>query len=551
MAVGSEGDAYFASAPLLKHEDGEGSVEKSDKQTKEEFIVAPKVPGCIATRHVLAFYGFLGFVNVYAMRVNLSVAMTAMVNGSTSAINASQVSCPVNESLYGNSTHKEGEFNWDSNTKEQILASFFYGYILTQIPGGFLGDKIGGKWLFGLGVLCTAIFTLLTPIAADMGLAWLIAVRVLAGIGEGVTFPAMNALWAHWAPPVERSRLLTFTYAGSHFGTVLALPISGVLSDSDFLGGWPSVFYVFGVCGVIWFVLWSLLIHDYPEKHPRISQEELTFLQKAIQPVAKKPKVPWFEMLTSVRLLAISVAHFSNNWGFYTLLTNLPSYLKFGLGFDISQSGFLAAVPYLVMWILINTGGQVADYLRGHYILTTTQTRKLFTTLGLVLPAVFLVITGYIGCDHVLAVAFLALAVGMGGLAMSGFNVNHLDIAPAYAGVLMGITNTVGTVPGILGPSIVGLFVVNQYSISQWQIAFWVCFGVYMFGALVYFLLGTGELQPWADPERLEREKRQKAVNHGGGGDNEDGQLPYCQYDISKSVNGSVSHTGDSRVVMQ
>nr|XP_054756776.1 sialin-like [Lytechinus pictus] len=518
----------------------EGSEER---KKKEDFLVAPKVPGLISARHMLAFLGFLGFINVYAMRVNLSVALADMVN-STTEVNSTQISCPVNDSLSANSTKKEGEFNWDSNTKEQILASFFYGYILTQIPGGFLADLMGAKWLFGSGVLCTAVFTLLTPVAARAGLAWLIVVRVIAGIGEGVTFPAMNAMWAHWAPPVERSRLLTFTYAGAHFGTVLALPISGVLCNSEFLGGWPSVFYVFGVFGVVWFIFWIALVHDTPDKHPRISPEERFFLQKAIKPRDKKLKVPWLQMLTSVRLLAISLSHFSNNFGFYTLLTNLPSYLKFGLGFDISQSGFLAAVPYLVMWIMINAGGQVADFLRGRYILSTTNTRKLLNTLGLVLPAVFLVITGYIGCNHVLAVAFLTLAVGTGGLAMSGFNVNHLDIAPAYGGVLMGITNTIGTIPGILGPSLVGLYVTNEYDISQWQIAFWVCFGVYMFGAVTYLFMGTGALQPWADPELQTKRDRPP------GGDKDTDGLPYCQYDKCNSINGGLSHTGNSGVVM-
>ena len=63
---------------------------------------------------------------------------------------------------------------------------------------------------------------------------------------QGVTFPAMHAMWGSWAPPLERSKLATFTYAGSHMGTIISSPISGVLCGSDFLGGWPAVFYLFG-----------------------------------------------------------------------------------------------------------------------------------------------------------------------------------------------------------------------------------------------------------------------------------------------------------------
>ena len=75
-------------------------------------------------------------------------------------------------------------YDWDSETQGWILGSFFYGYILTQVPGGYLARKYGAKWLLGLGILGTVIFTLLTPVAADLGPGYLIAVRVLEGIGE-------------------------------------------------------------------------------------------------------------------------------------------------------------------------------------------------------------------------------------------------------------------------------------------------------------------------------------------------------------------------------
>lgn len=75
-------------------------------------------------------------------------------------------------------------YDWDSETQGWILGSFFYGYIVTQIPGGYLARKYGAKWILGFGILCTVIFTLVTPVAADLGAGYLIAVRVLEGIGE-------------------------------------------------------------------------------------------------------------------------------------------------------------------------------------------------------------------------------------------------------------------------------------------------------------------------------------------------------------------------------
>lgn len=79
-------------------------------------------------------------------------------------------------------------------------------------------------------------------------------------------------------------------HAGMQIGTVIALPVSGWLISAGFLGGWPSVFYVFGALGIVWGIPWFLLTHDRPEKHPRISQAELSFIQ-GHQETVKKAEV--------------------------------------------------------------------------------------------------------------------------------------------------------------------------------------------------------------------------------------------------------------------
>lgn len=65
-----------------------------------------------------------------------------------------------------------------------MLAAFFYGYLVTQLPGGWLAQKVGGKWVFGVGIVMTSVFTLLTPLAADTSVWVLVAVRILEGFFE-------------------------------------------------------------------------------------------------------------------------------------------------------------------------------------------------------------------------------------------------------------------------------------------------------------------------------------------------------------------------------
>lgn len=76
------------------------------------------------------------------------------------------------------------------------------------------------------------------------------------------------------------------------FGTVVAMTAGGYLSASSFLGGWPSVFYVFGTVGLAWGIPWFLLVHDRPELHPSISRAELEYL-RANKDTVKGAEVRW------------------------------------------------------------------------------------------------------------------------------------------------------------------------------------------------------------------------------------------------------------------
>jgi len=143
--------------------------------------------------------GFFGFAASFAMRVNLSIAIVAMVitNATSSHVtyganNETERTCPellhqvvLDRNLTNATTHAPpGEFNWSSEDQGTILGSFYWGYVMLQIPGGMLAKRIGGKWLFGFGMLISSVFTLLTPIAARFGMGFLVACRVLQGLGE-------------------------------------------------------------------------------------------------------------------------------------------------------------------------------------------------------------------------------------------------------------------------------------------------------------------------------------------------------------------------------
>ncbi|XP_054654024.1 sialin isoform X2 [Dunckerocampus dactyliophorus] len=388
-------------------------------------------------------------------------------------------------------------YDWDTETQGWILGSFFYGYIFTQVPGGYLAGRFGSKWLLGFGILVTVVFTLLTPVVADLGASYLIGIRILEGIGEGVTFPAMYNMWAVWAPPTERSRLASIAYIGAQIGTVLSLPLSGEIC---FYFDWTYVFYIFGAVGLLWFVLWAGLVFESPNTHRWISEREKLYIVGALENELAPPShrdIPWRAMLTSRPLLAIMVAHFSYNWTFYTLLTLLPTYMNDILGFSIQENGWLSALPYLGSAVTAFLSAQLSDYLQEKCFYSTVVVRKALTIVGMTGPAVFLVAAGNTGCNYILAIAFLTISSSLGGVSSSGFNINHLDIAPSYAGILLGITNTFATIPGMVGPVIARSLTTNN-TIEEWQTVFYISAAINLIGATTYTLFGQGTVQPWA-----------------------------------------------------
>ena len=172
---------------------------------------------------------------------------------------------------------------------------------------------------------------------------------------------------------------------------------------------------------------------------------------------------------------------FSATWTLYVLISWLPSYFREAQGLSISSSGFFSAAPWLVMFIVTNVGASFSDRMisRGTSL---TGTRKLMQCTGLVVSAAFLLAARDIH-SPALALALMCGAAGALGLAWSGYGPNGLDISPPHAAQLMGMSNTIASIPGIVGVAVTGwlLDVTGTYSA-----AFVLTAAVSGVGALVY-----------------------------------------------------------------
>ena len=398
---------------------------------------------------------FLAVFVCYIDRVNISVAALAM----------------------------RDEFGWSETTKGFVLSSFFIGYMLTQAVAGWLADRFGGKVVLGFAVLWWSAFTVLTPLAAYASLALLIVARIALGLGEAATFPASYGMFSRWVPESERARSISLLCSGIPIGTLFALVTTGWIVTNF---GWPAAFYSFGAVGLVWAVFWFYLVHDRPDVHPTISAAELEHIGR--QPDRGQDlSFPWARFARLPAFWALLINHFCSNVLLYIALAWLPSYFRDAQGLSITGAGLYSAAPWLSMFLMMNVGGWLADrMLRGG--VNTTLVRKIMQTVGLAGGAAFLFLLRDVESANV-AVLLLCAALGFSSFTVSGFGPNHLDIAPRYAGLLLGITNTVATIPGVVGVALTGWLVDTTGSYNS---VFLMVASVNLVGVVIWLLFASG-----------------------------------------------------------
>ncbi len=410
-------------------------------------------------RYQIVGLSFLAVFICYIDRVNISVAIIPMAE----------------------------DLGWSMQTQGTVLSAFFVGYLLLQIIGGKLSDRFGGKVVLGAGVVLWSIFTILTPPAAMIGLTLLIVTRILMGMGEAVTFPSIYSTYAKWIPLKERSRAIGFTNSGIPIGTVFALVVTPIVVQS---WGWEWAFYSFGVVGLIWWFFWHAMATSDPADHPKMTEEELAHIRQADENDAETPEgsPSILAFLKCAPVWAIVTAHFCNNWSLYVLLSWLPTFVNKGLGVDYASVGWFTMIPHVASFFFLNIAGNIADRLIGNGM-AVIKVRKMMMTIGFGGISVCLFFVG--GVDDVwLAIAIMTTGSALGAFVTGGFAVNHMDIAPRHAGTLMGITNTAGTIPGIIGVFVSGLILELT---GSWALVFQVAAGVTLFGLVVYLLFASAD----------------------------------------------------------
>uniref|UniRef100_A0A1I8FH67 Inorganic phosphate cotransporter n=1 Tax=Macrostomum lignano TaxID=282301 RepID=A0A1I8FH67_9PLAT len=340
---------------------------------------------------------------------------------------------------------------WPASVVGAVESSYFWGYLITQLPGGIIANKLSATRAFGLATVISSGAQPAAPTGHECELRIHHFDPVSAGSGrgedwdQGCTYPACLGIWRYWAPPHELSQLANIAFCGSNVGVLFSLLLSGALTDSI---GWPAPFYIYGEASMLLdrvsmlldrealaysgLALWFLYVSEKPAEHPCISEAERNYIVDSIgdhtDVDAQSCDTPWKSIFTSLPVLAvIPTKFFCDVFQFDLTQVRLISLNSFGPCFHGNAS--------IVLQRRLRVGDAAPADLRHrphrrlhcrlphNGRLTTTAVRKLYICFGFGMEAIFLLVAGY-SSDARVAVVCLTLAVGFSAIALSGFNVN-------------------------------------------------------------------------------------------------------------------------------
>lgn len=378
------------------------------------------------TRHVVLWLTVLAYMITYMDRTVISVAAPAI----------------------------QKEFGFSLVTMGWIMFSFRWGYALFQIPGGWLGDRIGPRKALTLIVTLWSFFTSATALCWSA--ASMLTTRFLFGVAEAGAFPIATRSLSRWMLRSERGYAQGITHAGSRLGATLTPPIVVWLIAGY---GWRTPFFVFGCFGILWAALWYFYYRDTPSEHRSVNAAELELIHSSIgqhSSTSKEP-APWRAILSSRVLWLMCAMYFCYSYCLATYLEWFPTYLLNHRGYKLKEMGFYASLPLLAGTIGDLVGGWFSDLLlkrSGNLVLA----RRLVGFAGFMIAGLA-IIPATLTPDPFTNVMLTCLAVFGLEVTVGVSWALPLDIGSSFAGSVSAVMNSFANIGGAISPLVLAYLV--------------------------------------------------------------------------------------------
>jgi MFS transporter, ACS family, glucarate transporter len=362
------------------------------------------------------------------------------------------------------------------------LAVFGWAYAVFEIPGGWLGDRIGPRRVLMRIVVWWSIFTAATGWA--LGATSLIITRALFGAGEAGAFPNITRVLTTWLPVKERDRaqatIWLATRISGAFTPILVTLLLGVV-------GWRRAFEIFGVIGVVWAVLFYRYYRDSPAEHPSVNAAELALLPPTKDTAIAHSGVPWGLIFSnsSVWLLSIQYMCLAYGWWFY--INWLPTYLRDARGTTVTMGALLAGLPLLLGGAGCLVSAAVIPRLARRFN-SVALARRIVAITGFVGASICIFI--FTGIDDPRrAMLVLGFAGFFNDFVMPAAWAGTMDVGGRYAGTVSGAMNMMGSIAGASSVLVVGYLL--AWTGGNWTLTFYISSCIYLLGAICWLFLDS------------------------------------------------------------
>jgi MFS family permease len=363
------------------------------------------------------------------------------------------------------------------------FTAFGWAYALFEIPGGWLGDKIGPRRVLMRVVMMWSLFTIATGWA--WGLVSLVVFRFMFGMGEAGCFPNVTKAFTLWLPVQERVRAQGIMWLSARWGGAFTpLLVGWMLTFME----WRYTFLTFGLLGVVWAWFFYSWFRDNPKDHPDVNAAELAHIGDAGHGVNAHARVPWAKLFASRTVWLLWGQYFCMSYGWYFYITWFPTYLKEQAVFAEMtdwQRSLMACVPLFFGGLGSIFSGLVSVPLT-RSALGLANTRRWIGFLGLAGAAGMLLLSTF-QKNPFLAVLAIGMASFCNDLAMPGAWGACMEVGGRHTGSLSGSMNMMGNVGGAVAPMAVPLILAATN--NNWSVNFYVFAAVYFLGALCWIFI--------------------------------------------------------------
>ncbi|HWC18748.1 MAG TPA: MFS transporter [Terriglobales bacterium] len=337
----------------------------------------------------------------------------------------------------------------DPQQAGDAVGIFFWGYLLLQMPAGYLAQTWSAKRVVAILLVAWGLCSVATGFVQTARQFWVM--RLVLGLAEGGVWPAVLVLVAHWFPRRERARANAYWMLCLPLSVVLSSPLSGwLLKNWD----WRVLLIVEGAFPFLWLLIWLLTIDDYPRNAKWITSEERSFLETTLAretaEAGSSERAGYLATLFSPQVLILIVIYFLRNFGSYGSLFWLPSAVAKAKQLSELTLGNIITIPYIIAGILMVVTAKSSD---------KTGERRAHMSATFVLSGGAFLGALLVQQSPLLSFSLLSIAVGAVYASLGPFWALPTETMPIkVVATAMGLINAIGNLGGYFGPVVVGYF---------------------------------------------------------------------------------------------